>query len=122
MSVSYTLRDDGGGAYLKIVSARKWVGRVYRNRETNKWHGHINTPAGKHECPGWYDTSKEAFDETVATHLGYPTAAALREHNSGVRAVQSARKKRINALAQRMFTGDINQTMDAIDELLGKKV
>lgn len=116
MGQRFTLRDNG--VFWKICAGRNWVGRVYQNSATQQWHGHINTKTGKDECPGWYDTKERAFDETVAKHLGFSSADALRQQNANVRASNNAKRQHVNDLARRFKASSPEQQMAIMEGML----
>jgi hypothetical protein len=109
MSKSYRLVDDGYPTYKKIVSGRKWIGRVCKIQ--NSYLGII----GKTEYKA--PTEREAFDEVVARHCGYADAADMFSSNSQVRAVNKARKAEAQYVASEMLAGNFGP----LDEMLGFK-
>ena len=80
MSKTYKLLPrDGNIPYQKIVTGRKWVGRVIKHATEQHWIGIIGKTTAKAA------SAAEAFDEVVAQHLGYASADALHNRNARVR-------------------------------------
>lgn len=78
MGHTYSLRPrEGTCTFRKITTGRKWVGRVLPHE--GGWLGIIGKLSVK------ASSAAEAFDEVVARHLGYESAAALHEKNWMVR-------------------------------------
>lgn len=100
MGKSYSLRDEGFPTYKKIVTGRKWVGRVC------KVPGGYLGIIGKAEFTA--PTEGEAFEEVVARHLGYSSAAALRSKNARVRAANRATRAQAQEVVDGMLRGDFS--------------
>jgi len=101
MSNVYRLRPrEGTQTYQKITTGRKWVGRVTQHAD-GTWIGVI----GKLMVKGMA-TSHQAFDEVVARHLGYPSAAALRSKNAQVRRVKRAVNQAADAAYREVMSGN----------------
>ena len=108
---SFILRDEGYGTFKKIVSDRRWVGRVCRHAD-GSYLGIIGKTTVKAA------SEREAFDEVVAQHLGYPNAAALRSRNAVVSQANRARKAHSRAVANEMLAGNFEPFMNLMDRVL----
>jgi|SoiMethySBSTD1v2_1073268.scaffolds.fasta_scaffold3437509_2 hypothetical protein len=77
MSRFRLMPQEGTCTFQKIVTGRKWVGRVGKC-EDGQFFGKI----GKTFV--YAPTAIAAFEKAVAQHLGYTDANALRDHNAQV--------------------------------------
>lgn len=114
MSNSYRLVDEGYPTYKKIVSGRKWIGRVCKLK--GAYLGIINQKGGS-KLEFLAKTEDEAFREVVARHLGYPNHAAMATNNSVVRAVNKQHRREAQYVASEMIRGNF----EPLDKLMGFK-
>lgn len=70
-------------SFKKIVTRRKWVGRIVKKGDGSGYYGVINGTDGKTEFEA--ATEGECFDGVVARHLGYANVNALHQHNARIR-------------------------------------
>lgn len=113
---TYRLVDDGY-PFRFIVHKRKRVGRVFRHAE-----GHfIGVMHGCGGAQGRGDTMEQAFEDTVARHLGHASAPALKARNRAVRRANfEARRRaraRVQPFADAIQRGDVRGSMDALDKI-----
>jgi hypothetical protein len=102
---------DVGYPFKKIMDGRKWVGRVARHAD-----GHYLGIIGKLTVKA--ASEREAFDEVVAQHWGYPNAATLRAKNAVVRHQNKVRRAGARAIADQMLAGDFEPFMNLMDRVL----
>jgi hypothetical protein len=113
MTTYRLLSRDGTVSYRKIVTGRKWVGRVYHSRTDNLFHGKIGTL----EATGASEV--EAFDEVVARRFGHADAASLRAANARVRANNKAVRAKARAFADEYLNAkDLKGRFDALDKMI----
>lgn len=104
MSATYTLRrPEGTCTFYKITIGRRWVGRVAQHAD-GTWIGVIGSL-----MTNGHQTAKDAFDEVVARHLGYPSAETLHERNARVRESRKRANAAADALAQDVLRGDYSR-------------
>lgn len=113
-STSYRLIDDGYPTFKKIVSGRKWIGRVAKVKDG--YLGLINQKGGS-KVEFKAATEDEAFREVVARHLGYPNHAAMAVSNSRIRAVNRQHREEVQQIASEMIRGNF----EPLDKLFGFK-
>lgn len=113
MSKNFRLIDDGYPTFKKIVTGKKWIGRVCR-RAGGDYIGLIGHTT--FVAP----TEAEAFDEVVARHLGYANAAGLRGHNAKILQKRRAAKAETQELVERFRSGDINEKIRVIDSVFDR--
>lgn len=94
----YRLVDDGYPTYKKIVTGRKWIGRVCKTSD-----GFLGI-IGKSEFKS-YD-ERACFDGVVAKHLGFETVEDLEAKNRRVRAANRAGRAEARHVAQEMLSGN----------------
>lgn len=98
-----TLKDDGY-QFLKIMSGRKWIGRVYKEA-AGTWGGTIVTTSGRLNTTG-HATSKEAFQQIGSELLGCNNVDELHAKNARVRARNRAAKAEGRAAGEAMLRGN----------------
>lgn len=103
----YRLVDDGYPTFKKIMSGRKWIGRVCKT--ATGFLGII----GKTEYKGL--TERETFNEVVAKHCGHRDSTAMAASSREVRAANSARLSRAKYVHDEMLRGNFKP----LDEMLG---
>ena len=96
----YRLFDAGYPTFKKIVTGRKWIGRVCKTQ--TGYFGII----GKTEYRG--TAEDETFREVVARHCGFPSHAAMTKSNSAVRAVNKQYRAEVKQIADDMIRGDFS--------------
>jgi len=106
---TYRLVDDGF-PYKKIMSARKWVGRV-----------------GKHGAGGYFgkighifvrgETERECFNEVVAQHIGFENAAQLTIQNRAVRANNRVQRAKGRAFANEFRVANLSGQIEMLNRL-----
>lgn len=110
MSRRYRLMPrDGNIPYQKIMTGRKWVGRVVKHATEPGYLGIIK-PLSVRAA-----TAAEAFDEVVAQHLGYENADALRNRNRQVRRATRVANQAADYLASEYFRGNTELLEKVID-------
>ena len=107
---TYRLHDDGF-PYKKIVTGRKWIGRVCKCAD-GTYLGIIGKDMVK-ECR----SEREAFDRVVAMHCGYSSPEHMDESNERMRAARRASKERANQVFNAMMRGDYEPFADMLQEL-----
>jgi len=100
----YRLQDCGYPTYKKIVTGRKWIGRVC------KVPGGYLGIIGKTEFKA--ATERQAFDEVVSRHLGFSSSSALDQHNRQVRAVNSENRAIGRYAGQQALAGNFDPLFD----------
>ena len=106
----YALKDDGYPTFKKIVSGRKWVGRVCSTKL-----GHYLGIIGNTTFKG--ATEEAAFRGVVAKHLGFDSSRDLAEHNANVRATNN----RNRAIAQHAVDEIANGNFKPLDLLFDRE-
>lgn len=95
---SYRLVDDGYPTFKKIVSGRKWIGRVCK---TDK--GFLGI-IGKTEYRG--QSERETFDGVIAKHCGFDSAADMADMNREVRAINRVQRDKARYAANELLSGN----------------
>lgn len=86
MTALRLMPPGGTCTYHKIMTGRKWIGRVIRHAEGG-YLGIIGKLTVRAE------TSVEAFEEVGARWMGYESAAALRSKNRMVRRARAVSRE-----------------------------
>lgn len=102
---------EGSCTFHKIMRGRQWIGRVYQ-MDDGEWRAAIAK-----DVKGIGRTAAEAFDEGVAHHLGYASAAALRARNATVRHVNKVRKGRADAIVDSFLHAPVGKQMEILDKI-----
>ncbi len=110
MSQIYRLRDSGFDSYKIITKGRVRVGRVARHSEGG-FVGVIGNDSVRSS------SEVEAFEEISARAMGYGSAAALKNRNRAVRAVQRQRSQVIDAVGRAFLSADVKTQMNMIDKI-----
>ena len=89
----FVLRDSGYPTFKKIMSGRKWIGRVGKcaDGDARGYFGKIGSTFV------YAPTELEAFDLVVARHCGFETVDGLQANNRMVRNVNRANRARAAA-------------------------
>jgi hypothetical protein len=95
---SYRLVDDGYPTYKKIVTGRKWIGRVCKIKD-----GFLGI-IGKTEFKA-YD-ERACFDGVVALHCGFASPEQMDARNAQVRAQNRAAREAGRYVADEMLRGN----------------
>lgn len=106
----YTLKDDGYPTFKKIVTGRKWIGRVCKT-EKGYYLGIIGPTMVKHP------TERGAFDSVVAKHCGFEEPADMDQHNRVVGARNRVRRAKVKQVADAMIQGNFEPFGRLLDEL-----
>lgn len=97
---TFTMRErEGSETFHRIYNKRKTVGRVCQHADGG-WLGIIGKTTVRRSTP------RQAFDDVVAIHLGYPSGAALREKNRRVAQVRRAVNQAGDAALAEMQRGN----------------
>jgi hypothetical protein len=105
----YTLKDDGYPTYKKIVTGRKWIGRVCKT--TTGFLGIIGPTQFKAA------TEKAAFDGVVAKHCGYADVADMDDANRAIRASNSRARAAGRYVADQLIQGNFEPFGRMLDKL-----
>ena len=99
MATYRLLPREGTCTFQRIMSGRKWVGRVVQHADGD-WLGIIDKESVRRP------TAMLAFDDIVATHLGYESGAQLRAQNARVRQVKRIYDKATDAVYSEVLHGN----------------
>lgn len=105
---TYRLIDAGYPTFKKIVSGRRWVGRVCRLAD-----GTFLGIIGKTESRA--RSEREAFDDVVSRHLGFENVDDLRSRNRAVRAHRRVAKQNARFVLDEMMRGNFA----SLDKMFG---
>lgn len=100
------LRDDGY-EFKKIMSGKKWIGRVSPHKDGKRWIGTIG------QITVQKPTELEAFQEVAALFMGYESAADLKARNSKVR----SQRRTASKTAKHIFREIVKGNFRPLDEL-----
>jgi hypothetical protein len=100
---------DQGFPYKTILNGRRIAGRVVKHASEPCYVGIIGRLTVK--AP----SEREAFEEVVAQHLGFASAAELFIHNARVRAKNRAQKRHARYVVGEMLRGNFAP----LDDVLG---
>lgn len=113
-SKRFRLIDDGYPTFKKIVTGKKWVGRVCK-RVDGDYLGIIGKTV--FAAP----TEDEAFEEVVARHLGYANAAGLQGRNAIVRQQNKAHKAEVRETVNRYLSATTtSERFEVLDSLFAR--
>jgi hypothetical protein len=101
---------DHGYKFKKIMSGRKWIGRVTRHAD-GSFLGIIGAISVK--CA----TELSAFNEAGARFFGYACASDLRKANAAERLKRSELKREADRVVSDLMRGDFE---DAVNRILGR--
>ena len=107
--MSYRLVDHGY-PFKKIMHGKSWIGRVGRHLNG----GYLGT-IGNLTVQG--TSERDAFEQVVAKHLGFPNAAALHLKNRAVRAQKRAVRNHGRYVADQMLRGNYEPLMNLMEGL-----
>lgn len=110
---SYRLVNDGY-SFKKIVSGRKWVGRVVKHATEPRYLGII----GKITVSA--PTERAAFDEVCARALGFANLAALNAHNTRTAAANRAGRADARYVVGEMLAGNYDPMLDMLTKNIEK--
>lgn len=114
MSNIYRLMPrDGSIPYQKIVTGRRWVGRVVRHASEPVYLGIIGKLTVRAPSAG------EAFAEVVAQHLGYGSVAAMRARNARVQQATRLANAAADHLMNEYYSGNTEMLYRALDTPAG---
>ena len=99
---------DHGYSFKKIVSGKKWIGRVYFNNNDSLFYGKI----GDHVVSA--KTEIGAFNEVTARAFGFSSAGELDARNARVRANNRIARARANKLVNDLLFGDAKSVIEAL--------
>lgn len=108
----YVLRDDGY-SFKKIMSGRKWVGRVVR-RPDGSYYARIGVQ-GQTPIEATRPTEVEAFEQVAAQAMGYTSAEELHARNRVVRKAKRIENQAADMLYRRVMGKKGADLIDAID-------
>lgn len=104
MTTYRLLPRDGSCTFQKIMTGRKWVGRVTQHADGD-WIGVIGKEMVRAPTP------VAAFEEIAARAMGHPSAAALKAKNAAVR--QGTRL--VNAAADHVYREVLHGNFKPLD-------
>ena len=99
---------DIGASFKKIVIGRKWIGRVVKHHTEQRYLGII----GKTTISA--PTEREAFEEIVARHCGFASAAMLRANNAEIRQRNRQEKADARYVVGEIMNGNFKPFLDRL--------